>query len=161
MSIQISLSIKTGQFTSVKNFKTRLVFFEDSGIILVVTVSSILYRYWKSVDPLEYPLSWILLKCWIWNWSNGHFFWPRSISCLFDIWTFYRRWLFARASFQILKLLWKPSLEHLIKILKMNYLGLNSVIEKVTNSSYGSPTQSRRGEKVAIHGTKSCGDQPK
>ena len=62
---------------------------------------------------------------------------------------------------QMFTLLLKTINAILDKNFKMNYLGLNSVIEKVTNSSYGSPTQSRRGEKVTIHGTKSCGDQPK
>ena len=62
---------------------------------------------------------------------------------------------------QIFALLLKTNNASVEKDIKMNYLGLNSVIEKVTNSSYGSPTQSRRGEKVTIHGTKSCGDQPK
>ena len=73
---------------------------------------------------------------------------------------FYRKWLWKNI-FSNIKILLKTTIRTLDKDLKMNYLGLNSVIEKVTNSSYGSPTQSRRGEKVAIHGTKSCGDQPK
>lgn len=59
-------------------------------------------NYWSRVHtkgignrliPCEILNSWIFLEQWIRNWSNGHFFWPGSILCCFNIWTFYRKWL--------------------------------------------------------------------
>ena len=48
----------------------------------------------------------ISLKQWIRNLSNGHFFWPGSILCCSNIWTFYR------------KRLWKNNFSNIKKPLK-------------------------------------------